>query len=286
MTSITIDRSFVEARIPPRRRDSHKGMNGTVCIVGGGRIYHGAPFLASMGAFRAGVDLVYLAVPATIAPSVRSLSPDLIVYPMPDSKLTRGNANRLAGWLPDVGCIGVGPGLGPQNPNELPHALTKLAAKAKSLVVDADALRPTILGVASKTKMIVTPHAGEFKRLFGIELEADLAPRISAIKKAAADSGIVVLVKGPVDVVSDGDRVGLNETHSAAMTVGGTGDVLTGITTALASKGIEAFDAACCALYINGSAGVAAANELGLHITASDVVRHISEVMKPFDRLE
>lgn len=286
MEAITVDRDFVAKRIPPRKKDSHKGMNGTACIVGGGRIYHGAPFLAAMGAMRTGLDLVYLAVPAGIAPSVRSLSPDLIVYPMPDSKLTRGNANRLTGWLPELGCIGVGPGLGPQNPDELRHALTKLATRSKGLVVDADALRPPILPADYARKMVVTPHSGEFERLFGVKLEAGTGPRAEAIRKAAGENGVVALVKGAVDIISDGERVALNDTHSPAMTVGGTGDVLTGVTTALVAKGLEPFDAACCAAFINGTAGTIAAQELGLHITASDVVGRIAAAMKPFDRLE
>ncbi len=286
MDPFTVDREFVAKRIPPRKKDSHKGMNGTVCVVGGGRIYHGAPFLAAMGAMRTGLDLVYLAVPAGIAPSVRSLSPDLIVYPMPDSKLTRGNANRLAGWLPTVDCIAIGPGLGPQNQDELRYALTKLATKSKRLVADADALRPSILPADYTSKMVVTPHSGEFERLFGAKLELETGPRVAAVKKAAGDNGIVALVKGPVDIVSDGENVALNDTHSPAMTVGGTGDVLTGVTAGLLAKGLDPFDAACCAAFINGTAGAVAAQELGFHITASDVISRIPASMKPFDRLE
>lgn len=138
MDAISIDREFVSARIPPRKADSHKGMNGKAAIVGGSRIYHGAPFNAAMAALRSGIDLVYLAVPAVIATPVRAMSADLIVIPMPDSKLTRGNANRLTSWLPELDSIGIGPGLGPQNPEDLAHALTRLSTKSKSLVVDAD----------------------------------------------------------------------------------------------------------------------------------------------------
>jgi NAD(P)H-hydrate epimerase len=286
MAPFTIGKEFVAEKIPPRRKDSHKGMNGTACVVGGGRIYHGAPFLAAMGALRTGIDLVYAAVPASIAPSVRALSPDLIVYPMPDSKLTRGNANRLVGWLPEMGCVAVGPGLGAQNPAELAYALTKLASRSKTLVVDADALRPCILPVAANTKMVVTPHSGEFERLFGVKLELETEQRAAAVLKAASENKLVALVKGPVDIVSDGVRVALNGVHSPAMTVGGTGDVLTGVTAGLVAKGLDPFDAACCAAFINGVAGVEAALELGLHIAASDVLRHIPSAMKPFDRLE
>jgi ADP-dependent NAD(P)H-hydrate dehydratase len=283
-----IDEAFVKDNVPARRRDSHKGMNGVVCIVGGSRIYHGAPFLCAMGAARTGADLVYLAVPSQVATPIRSLSPDLIVYPLPDSKLTRGNASRLVGWLPDLGCIGIGPGLGPQNPNELKYALAMLSAKCQTLVVDADALRPTILEApeGQRAKMVVTPHAKEFERLFGTKLPDALEGMVAAVKKAAAERGMVVLVKGPTDVISDGERVGLNNTHSPAMTVGGTGDVLTGVTSGLAAKGMGRFEAACCAAYINGLAGAEAAKELGLHIVASDVVDWIPKAMKRFDKLE
>jgi ADP-dependent NAD(P)H-hydrate dehydratase len=287
-STFEIDEDFVRSRIPPRRRDSHKGMNGVVCIVGGSRTYHGAPFLCAMGAARTGVDLVYLAVPSMVATPVRSLSPDLIVFPLPDSKLTRGNASRLAAWLPELGCIGIGPGLGPQNPNELKNALAMLSGKCQTLVVDADALRPVILEAAEgqRGKTVVTPHAGEFERLFGQKLPDALDERVALVKKAAGDHGVVVLLKGPTDVISDGEKVGLNNTHSPAMTVGGTGDVLTGVTSGLAAKGLGRFDAACCAAYINGLAGAEAAKELGLHIVASDVVASIPKAMKRFDKVE
>jgi NAD(P)H-hydrate epimerase len=286
LETFTIEKRFVAGLIPPRKKDSHKGMNGTACIVGGGRIYHGAPFLAGMAALRSGLDLVYVAVPAAIAAPIRSMSPDLIVIPLPDSKLTRGNANRLVSWIPELGCIGVGPGLGPQNPDELANALARLSTKTKTLVVDADALRPSILKIAGSVKMVATPHAGEFERLFGVKLDAELAPRTEAIRHAAKESGMTVVVKGPTDVVSDGERVALNTMHSPAMTVGGTGDVLTGITTALVAKGLAGFEAACCAVYINGLAGEAAAREHGLHIVASDVVGNVAGAMKQFDRIE
>ncbi len=116
-----------------------------------------------MAAMRTGLDLVYLAVPAVIARAVRSMSPDLIVIPLPDSKLTRGNANRLVSWLPEVGAIGVGPGLGPQNPDELANALSRLSTKTKTLVVDADALRPSILKLSNTIRMVVTPARGRVR---------------------------------------------------------------------------------------------------------------------------
>ncbi|MGA2664671.1 MAG: NAD(P)H-hydrate dehydratase [Nitrososphaerales archaeon] len=285
METESIDGGYVASRMPPRRADSHKGMNGKAAVVGGSRIYHGAPFHAAMAALRTGLDLVYLAVPAVIAVPIRAMSPDLIVMPLPDSKLTRGNANRLTSWLPKLDCIGVGPGLGPQNPDELSHALTRFASKTAALVLDADALRPPILGLPSMPPTVVTPHYGEFERLFGAKVEGDLDALVALVAGKAREHHLTVLLKGPVDIISDGERVALNETHTPAMTTGGTGDVLTGLVVGLAAKGLAPFEAACCAAYINGAAGVEAAKRVGLHMVASDLVEQIPTVMRPFDRV-
>ncbi len=286
MQRILIDGSFVSKVIPARKKDSHKRMNGTICVVGGSRLYHGAPILCAMGAMRSGVDLVFVAVPATIAPSIRALSPDFIVVPLPDAKLTRGNVSKLLAWVKKVDVYAVGPGLGPQNPDELAHALNEMKSASKGLVVDADALRPQTLPSIKNTNTVVTPHAKEFERLFGQELPSELDGRVEVASSSARSAGITVLLKGPTDIVTDGERVALNVTHSPAMTVGGTGDILTGITAGLLSKGVAPFDAACAAAFVNGSAGAEAARHLGLHITPSDVANQIANVMKRFDKLE
>jgi NAD(P)H-hydrate epimerase len=285
MTPIIIDAEYVAKVVPPRKKASHKRMNGTVCVVGGSRLYHGAPFLCASGAMRSGVDLVFLAVPASIANSVRALSPDFIVVPLPDSKLTRGNVSKLMSWVSGVDTFAVGPGLGPQKPESLAQALNQMKGEDRSLVVDADALRQQVLPSIRNTRTVVTPHAREFERLFGESLPDEIDARTKVVSTQAKKSGLTVLVKGPVDIISDGDKTAQNETHSPAMTVGGTGDVLTGITAGLLAKKVQPFEAACAAAFINGSAGLEASRELGLHITASDVANKIATVMKTFDKL-
>jgi len=286
MESFTIDAGFVAKAVPPRKKDSHKGMNGAVCIVGGSRLYHGAPFFAASGALRAGVDLVYLAVPAVVAGAVRALSPDFVVLPLPDSKLTRGNVSKLKSWLPRVDSIAIGPGLGAQAPQDLAGCIKELKGIAKRLVIDADALRPAILEPLKDTTSVITPHAGEFERLFSAKLPETLEERARFASDKAGEHGVTVLLKGPTDVITDGRRVGLNQLHSPSMTVGGTGDVLTGITAAMLAKGVPPFEAACVSAYLNGAAGVEATKGLGLHITASDVVNNLANVMKRYDKIE
>jgi len=285
LATVTVDSEFVSRVIPPRMKSGHKRMNGTVCVVGGSRLYHGAPFLCGTGAMRSGVDLVFIAVPASIATPIRALSPDFIVVPLPDSKLTRGNVSKLLAWVPEVDAFAVGPGLGPQKGEAVAQALNQMKGEGRSLVVDADALRHEVLPSLKGANSVVTPHAREFERLFGERLPEDLEGRVRVVSSRAKEAGVTVLLKGPTDVISDGARVGLNDVHSAAMTVGGTGDVLTGITAGLVAKKVPPFEAACAAAYINGAAGVEAVQHLGLHITASDVANQIANVMKQFDRL-
>ncbi len=286
MDTFTVDANFVSGVIPPRKRTAHKRMNGTVCVVGGSRLYHGAPFLCASGAMRSGVDLVFIAVPAPIASPIRALSPDFIVVPLPDSKLTRGNVSKLMSWVREVDAFAIGPGLGPQKPESVAQALNQMKGEERALVVDADALRPQILPSLKNIPAVVTPHANEFKRLFGVDLPDELEGRVGAVSAEAKSAGVTVLLKGATDIISDGSRVALNETHSPAMTVGGTGDVLTGIVAGLLAKKVPPFEAAFAGAYVNGAAGEEAAKYLGMHITASDVVNQIANVLKRFDRLE
>lgn len=286
MQIVTLDESFVAAAVPARKKSAHKRMNGTVCVVGGSRLYHGAPYLCAAGAMRTGVDLVYVAVPAVIASPIRSLSPDLIVVPLPDGRLTRGNVSKLLAWVKKVDCYAIGPGLGAQNADEVANAINQLKGEAKGLVLDADALRSSILVAIRNSHAVVTPHSGEFERLFSTKLPMETEGRARIAAEKAKEAGVTILLKGPTDVIADGERLALNSVHSPAMTVGGTGDVLTGVTAALLAKGVPPFEAACSAAFVNGSAGLEAAKEFGLHITASDVVNRIANVMKRFDRLE
>jgi ADP-dependent NAD(P)H-hydrate dehydratase len=285
LETITVDSEYVSKVVPPRMKSSHKRMNGTVCVVGGSRLYHGAPFLCATGAMRSGVDLVFVAVPASIATPIRALSPDFIVVPLPDSKMTRGNVSKLLAWVPEVDAFAVGPGFGPQKGESVAQAINRMKGEGRGLVVDADALRREILPSLKNANATVTPHAREFERLFGEQLPDDLEGRIRVVSSKAKEAGVTVLLKGPTDIISDGKRVGLNDVHTPAMTVGGTGDVLTGITAGLVAKKVPPFEAACAAANINGEAGVEAVKNFGLHITASDVANQIANVMKKYDRI-
>ncbi len=281
-----VDEKVVKEIYPTRKKFSRKGQNGRVLVVGGSWLYHGAPVLASLAAQRTGIDLLYLAVPKPLVPSVRAISPDLIVIPLPDLKFTRGSARRLIKKMPEVDSILLGPGMGKEALEGLKIFLQELKDSSHSYTLDADALRPELIPLV-RGKAIITPHTGEFKRLFKEDLSnLDFAERAEKVIKKAKEEDVTILLKGPIDVISNGEEVYVNETGNSGMSTGGTGDVLSGMTVAFQSKHIPHIHAAILAAYFNGLAGDRARGKYGFHFTASMVIDEIPFVMKEFDKEE
>jgi ADP-dependent NAD(P)H-hydrate dehydratase len=283
---ISLDPKLVQDLVVPRIATSKKGDNGIVLVVGGNRIYHGAPLLASLAALRSGTDLVYTAVPRSNIVATRSFSPNLIALPLPDDKLTVGSSNRLLAVIPkrpDSAAIGMGMTIA--KPAALLTIIKGLLTRNSKLVLDASALIPSMLDEISGTETIITPHIGEYKRIFGENLPDSEVERISNIQKCAKQYRIVILLKGWIDIISDGERVGINRTHNCAMTVGGTGDILTGIVAGLLTK-VKPFEASLLGSYFNGVAGNLAYKRIGLHLAATDLLEDLPTAMKPFDKIK
>lgn len=280
----TVTPKMIKQLMPPRKQQSRKGDSGIVLIVGGSRFYHGAPVLASMAALRSGADLVYTAVPRSIIIAVRSFSPSLIALPLPDDKLTVGSANRLAAMMPkkaDATAIGMGMSL---EPEAIAALIKKMKDAGTRILLDASALIPQALAEISNTGSIVTPHAGEYRRLFGRDPGTSNDEMISNTRKAAKEYGITVVLKGWLNIVSDGDRTATVRRSTPAMTVGGTGDVLSGLAAGLLTR-LEPFNAALAAVYLNGVAGQMASKRTGLHMIATDLLDFLPAAMKPFDKV-
>ena len=277
---------LVKKFISPRKSFSRKGDNGIVLVVGGSYIYHGAPILSSIAALRCGTDLVYTCIPKINVTPTRSISPNLIVIPLVDQKLTRGAVNKLVGALPrNLDSATIGMGLAIQERNSLLVLVKSFLDRDVRLSLDASALVPEVLPLLKNKNVVVTPHAGEFKRLFGEVPPNSKIQRIKLVEKNAKEYGITVLLKGATDVISNGNTTYLYEKKIPAMTVGGTGDVLSGLVAGMLSKSRNALESAASAAFINGLAGKSAQKKLGLHMTSMDLLDEIPSVMKPFDKI-
>lgn len=261
--------------LPPRPVEGHKGMFGRVLIVGGNEQMVGAPVLAGTSALRMGAGLVQIAVPRSILAAAISITPELIGLGLGKG----GGKTRLLDAAEKADAIVIGPGLG-QSP-EARQRLRAIVRLDKPMVVDADGLNMLAEGKSwpkwFKARAVLTPHPGEMKRLAKLigrdSVPSDEPGRIDIATAAARAFGQVVVLKGFHSVITDGQRVQINDTGDSSLSKAGTGDVLSGITGALLAVKMSPFDAACAAAWIHGRAGELAGKRLGLRcVLARDVL--------------
>jgi NAD(P)H-hydrate epimerase len=267
---------------PKPQAESHKGQNGSLLIVSGGP-FTGAPALVAMGALGMGADLVHIATPALAAEIVASYSPNFIVHPLVGHRLLREDLELILELATKANALAIGPGLG-DSPGTLETARAIVRGIDLPIVFDADAIRA--VGQDSKVlegkTAIATPHSREFVALTGKSLPENLEEKARMVQEAAKGLGITILLKGHVDIVSDGVRTKFNYTGNAGMTVGGTGDVLCGAVGGLLSKGARPFDAARLGAFSNGYAGDLAFKEKSYGLTATDVADNLGRVLAEF----
>ncbi|HYF08738.1 MAG TPA: NAD(P)H-hydrate dehydratase [Acetobacteraceae bacterium] len=253
-------------QLPPLRPGDHKYSRGHVTIIGG-EAMTGAARLAAAAARRAGAGLCTIAAPdAASAQVYRHGDPGVIVAeaPVEDALDALLADPRRRAWV-------VGPGLSPDEATR--RALGQVLSAGRQVVVDAGALMacaedPAALGGAA----ILTPHEGEFTRLFG-PIGGD---RLAAARAAAARTGAVVLLKGPDTVIAAPDgRAAINDNAPPSLATGGTGDVLAGIIGALLAQGMAAFDAACAGAWLQGAAA-----RSGPGLIAEDLIRGLVTLLE------
>jgi hydroxyethylthiazole kinase-like uncharacterized protein yjeF len=266
----------------PRPSESHKGDFGRLLVVGGSETFSGAPTLVAQAALRTGVDLVYVAAPEKTAYAISSLSPDLITIKLEGKHVNPSNLNRLRPYVEGSDAVVLGPGLElhPETGEAVKELVETVEDAGKPLLLDADGLKAFAkfkrkLGVP----LMLTPHAGEYAILTGKKPPESLSEKVLEVQRTAARLNATVLLKGPVDVVSDGKRVKLNFTGNPGMTVGGTGDVLSGIAGAFLAQKADCFGAAVAGAFVNGAAGDFVFEEMGPHMVATDLIRHIPSVL-------
>lgn len=251
---------------------THKYNRGHMLVLGGREPTLGASRLASLAGLRVGAGLVTLAAPTdTYAVQASSLM-DVLVRRFDSTIGFMGIVNdpRIKAVL-----IGPGAGLGEKTAELVKH----VGAKNKGIVLDADALsslagRIDIIKKLKSKDVVLTPHEGEFSRLLpDLDIDKD---RLSAVREAAVMVDAVVVLKGVSTMVAAPDgRVCICENAPSWLSVGGTGDVLSGIICGLMTQGMPAFEAAASGVWIHGAAGMKA----GRGLIASDLLEQIPRVL-------
>lgn len=248
-----------DGAFPVPRRGGHKYDRGHAVVVSGGAWTSGAARLAARGALRAGAGLVTVACPAAALPLHAGSYAAIMTRPLE-------RPADLSALLADTRLHSVllGPGLGVGGAT---RELVAIAAPGRRLVLDADALTSfagaawTVGDLAQQAQaLVVTPHDGEFVRLFaGVPEVLDAPGKLARARAAAARIGAVVVLKGPDTVVAAPDgRAAIAENAPAYLATAGAGDVLAGITLGLLSQGMPAYEAAAAAVWVHGEAARAA----------------------------
>ncbi len=283
----------VKYRVPRKPVNAHKGVGGRILVIGGSKLYSGAPALAALAALRSGADLAFVAAPESVAKTIASFSPNLIVHSVKGEFFSQRNIVELKEILkttrPHSVVLGPGIGLNEETRDFVIEALEVLLKLDKNVVVDADALKHVAhTKIKLNEKIILTPHLGEVLRLLGIEHKTqtyinDIDYRIELCRKVTSEYNTVTILKGPIDVICYKEKYRLNKTGTPGMSVGGTGDVLTGIVAALLARGLSPYQAAQIATFVNGRAGEISSREFGERITALDLVDKIPQVFMEAD---
>lgn len=277
-----LNHELVLSLLPDRNPWGHKGNFGKLLLLCGSRGYTGAAFFAAMGALRSGAGLVFLGVPESIYGIEAVKLNEPVIFPLPDAggRLSADAVPEILTRLPQMDAVLVGPGLG-QSEGTLAVVRAVLENAQCPVVVDADGInvlsahRDLLRGRKSPT--ILTPHDGEFARLGGVIGE----DRMSAAADLAEELGCVVLLKGHETCITDGTDGYINPTGNPGMAVGGSGDVLAGVITALPGAGLPPLEAAACGAWLHGAAGDRCAAELGQYgMLPTDMLSALPRLMK------
>lgn len=259
--------------LPFPGREAHKYTRGHVVILGGDRMT-GAARLASEAAMRSGAGMCTIVADFEVAKVYQTTAPHVLFEPLE-------SLYHFVSHLQDERRRGVliGPGAGRQDGKALRQAVLDVLATRKAAVLDADALNvfeghSRELFEMLHENVVLTPHEGEFARIFGDMLPGSRAEHAA---DAAKKSNAVIVLKGAETIIAHPDgRVIVNTHASPWLASAGTGDVLAGILVGLTVQGMPAFDAACAATWMHGEAGI----RIGPGLVAPDIIKEIPGVLR------
>lgn len=285
-----LDKNFIKANLPKRKQDSHKGSFGSVAVVAGGNGYSGAACLTSLSALVAGAGIVRLCYPENIRTAVEKKLTEVIKISLPatnQGSIALDGYNKIRAVAQDSTIMAIGPGL--TTNIETKVLVRKIVLTNKlPLVIDADGLNnitPDVLLKVSKPKrlnMILTPHPGEFERLFGISAKQVNQNRIEICRNYAQKYGLTIVLKGAPTVIGTANgKIYINPTGNSGLAKAGSGDVLTGLIAGFISQGAKPEIASCLGVYLHGlSADIAVQKKTEYSLLASDLIKTLPKAIK------
>ncbi|MBS4014909.1 MAG: NAD(P)H-hydrate dehydratase [Candidatus Latescibacteria bacterium] len=285
-----LDEKFIKKNLPLRKPDSHKGSFGSVLIVAGGNGYSGAACLTSLAALVSGAGIVRLCYPQNINTAVEKKLTEVIKIPLPatnEGSIALDGYDKIKAIAQDSTVMAIGPGL---TTNIETKVLVRKIVLTNNLplVIDADGLNnitPDVLLKVTKPKrlnIVLTPHPGEFERLFGISAKQVNQNRIEICRDHAQKYGLTIVLKGaPTVIGTPAGKIYVNPTGNSGLAKAGSGDVLTGLIAGFISQGAKPEIASCLGVYLHGlSADIAVEKKTEYSLIASDLIKTMPKAIK------
>lgn len=282
-----IEKNDLKEIFKERKNYSNKGSYGYIALIGGCKKYSGAIRLAYMAnaAMRSGAGVVKIGLPDSISSDVTSYILESTLYPLKDKNgEIEFDKKEIDGLIKGVKLVafGMGVGLSDETYKVLKYILENYDGK---LVIDADGL--TMLSKMdenifekTKCKLILTPHIKEFSRLTDLTIDEILENPLKITMNYAKEKGVILLLKGPSTIITDGKKVYITDRGCAGMATAGSGDVLSGIISAVCAYNDDLLLSTAGAAYINGRAGELAQEKINsISMIASDTVNNIAEAI-------
>lgn len=289
LTMIEVKKDILKTIYKPRPANARKYDYGLLLVIGGSEFYSGSPALSTLAAFKSGVDMVRIIAPKRAADIIASFSPIMAAYPLKGDWLEKEHVPILMSMTESAKevsrgnmAIVIGGGIGRTQATQ--DAIVEfLSWTDVPTVIDADAIHALKDNsqIVKGKKFLITPNFFEFFILTGREIyQLPDEEKIKAVQEEATRLQTTILLKGHLDIVSNGQEVAISKTGSPYLTEGGTGDTLAGIAGAFLARGIDAFTAAQAAAFVNGLAGETAAKKLGESLSAMDLIEAIPEAIR------
>jgi NAD(P)H-hydrate epimerase len=287
---LLLDNEFVKQNLPKRKPEGHKGTFGSVIVVAGGKGYSGAACLTSLGALLSGAGLVRLCFPENINTAVEKKLIEVIKIPLPATKagtLAFKGFNKIKEISRDSTVMAIGPGVTTNTDTKL--LIQEVIGSCNlPMIIDADGLNNITLNFISKIprykrfNMVLTPHPGEFSRLFEVSAMQVNLNRIDIAKEWAKKLSLTIVLKGAPTVISTSDgNVFVNPTGNSGLAKGGGGDVLTGMIAGFIAQGAKPHIAACIAVYLHGfAADLAIKDKTEYSLIASDLIKTLPKAIR------
>ncbi|MGC8533676.1 MAG: NAD(P)H-hydrate dehydratase [Candidatus Parvarchaeum sp.] len=277
MIYTTLNEKIIKKIYKKRDNWSHKGNFGKVLIVGGSDEYTGSPAIVALSALRAGVDLTKIIAPKRAADICAGFSPELITKAV-DSTELNSNAFHLIKEESEkynVMVLGNGMKTGYEQATLVSKILKEINMK---IVLDADAIKVADVNQLARN-VVITPNSNEFKILFKEDPSKDIEKRIKQVYEKAREFNTTILLKGHIDIISNGENTFINKNNSVYMTKGGTGDSLAGITAAMLCQNNDLAEAAAAAAFINGYTGRTIAKREREAFSVMHLIENISDTI-------